>query len=81
MQIKVLYFAQLAESLGRSEQTLNVENQLTVGELLQQIQRDWMDQDLKQLPLLIAVNEDYCNVKKVLNAGDLVAFLPPVAGG
>ena len=81
MHIKVLYFAQLAEKLGRDEQAFEIEEGLTVGQLLQRIQKDWADPDLKQLPLLKAVNENYCDDAAFLKPGDLVAFLPPVAGG
>jgi len=81
MKIRVLYFAQLAEQLGRDELTLEIDEEMTVGELLRHVQTDWPDTQLKSLPILKAVNEEYCDEFKTLSPGDCVAFLPPVAGG
>jgi molybdopterin converting factor small subunit len=36
---------------------------------------------MRHLPMLYAVNEDYVSIETALVENDIIAFLPPVAGG
>ena len=38
-------------------------------------------QELRELPLLYAINEAYVSSGTILQDGDEVALIPPVAGG
>ncbi len=80
MTVTVLLFASYADALGRTSLELPLPAGATV--------RDVMD-GLAMLPgadrlppgPLIAVNQRYASRDQVLEAGDEVAVIPPVAGG
>ncbi len=77
MPIKVRYFASLKESLGRSEDILEIEGYCTVAEVWGKVNPD------NKLPenILTAVNMNYVTLDTQVNDGDEVAFFPPVTGG
>ena len=79
MQIKILYFAQLADLAGKAEEVREFSS-ITVMELYKQLAQEY------QLPhkfsqLQVAINHELCAHKKELNDGDSIAFLPPMTGG
>lgn len=78
MKIKVCYFANLRETLGRSEDTLQSEREyLTATEV-------WTEATgQKSLPdkVLIALNHEYVDAETKIREGDEIAFFPPVTGG
>ena len=78
--ITLLLFAAYADALGRSSMRLQMSPGATVSELLEQIREI---EGAEQLPpsVLVAVNEEYATRDRVLEAGDEVALIPPVAGG
>jgi molybdopterin synthase sulfur carrier subunit len=77
MSIKVRYFASLKESVGRSEDDLELAGLSTVGDVWRCANPE------KALPdnTLAAVNMDYVDLSHKVNDGDEVAFFPPVTGG
>lgn len=77
--LKVRYFALLREQAGRSEEALE-SAAATPRELYAELQQR---HGLKLAPefLRVAVNDDFGSWTQALEAGDTVAFLPPVAGG
>jgi len=79
MSIKIKYFSSLRESLGRSEDSLEIENgKITVSELWAKLAGNQ-----KSLPdnILAAINMEYVKPDAVVRDGDEVAFFPPVTGG
>ncbi|MDQ7090330.1 MAG: MoaD/ThiS family protein [Methylococcales bacterium] len=77
MSIHVRYFASLKETLGKSDDFLALSETVTLAEI-------WtLANPNKVMPekTLIAVNLEYAELDKVINAGDEVAFFPPVTGG
>jgi molybdopterin converting factor subunit 1 len=81
MQVRVLFFGVLKDVLGRSHDTLTLEEGATAGEVLSHY-----EQNLKQLngrlsSIAISVNQEYARVDAKLKSGDEVALLPPVSGG
>ena len=76
MNIKVKYFASLAEQLGCREQDLELEPGVTVEDL-------WRCANGGGIPdnVLQAVNHEYVDSGTCLSDGDEVAFFPPVTGG
>lgn len=77
MSIKVRYFASLKESIGRSEDDLELADLSTVSDVWCRANPE------KALPdnILAAVNMDYVDLSHKVNDGDEVAFFPPVTGG
>jgi len=77
MSIKVRYFANLKETVGRSEDELQIETPLSVRTIWQHLHPEVM------LPetLLAAVNMEYVNLDATVSDGDELAFFPPVTGG
>lgn len=78
MKVNVRYFASVRDRMGRSEETVSVEQaSLTVEDLWKQVSKG------ESLPssTLIAVNMEYTDATQTLKNGDEVAFFPPVTGG
>jgi len=78
--IKVLYFARVAEQLGRREEAWPLSAPMTCAQ--------WRDALLARYPQLadgkrlkIAVNQQYARDEVVIAPGDEVAVFEPVTGG
>lgn len=87
--IKVLFFAQLRESLNCDELTINLSSDQTfqsvktleqLREQLAKTDENWQS-SLVNGKLLMAVNQTIVDGNQVLKDGDEVAFFPPVTGG
>ena len=79
MSIKIRYFASLRETLGRSEDNLEISNNnITVSEIWEKVAGEQ-----KSLPdnVLTAINMEYVKPDARVSDGDEVAFFPPVTGG
>ena len=80
MTVTLLLFAAYADVLGSSCVELQLSAGAKVSDLLDQVRE--LD-GAERLPseVLVAVNEEYATVDHVLEPGDEVALIPPVAGG
>jgi molybdopterin converting factor subunit 1 len=81
MKIKVLFFAQLREALGEQERIVEVQEEITARKLACQLLEQAGLQSLKSLPLLYAVNEHLVRGEEKLSDENVLALMPPVAGG
>jgi len=81
--IKVVFFAALREQLDCSELTINSEKISTVADLKHQLasKNEQWGTLFNNTSLLSAVNHDMVDNTHKINAGDEVAFFPPVTGG
>ncbi|MEH7251482.1 MULTISPECIES: molybdopterin converting factor subunit 1 [Bacillaceae] len=75
---KVLFFAHLRDAVG--EEFLKIEAAgKTVGDLKAELTLRY---DLPKLDtVMTAVNEEFAQDDEVIQAGDEIAFIPPVSGG
>ncbi len=80
MNLRVLLFAGIAERAGTREwPLLDLEAPLTVGALVQRLERD--HPFLRSVPYVVARNQAVVRADEVLSDGDEVALLPPLSGG
>ncbi|GAA0318880.1 MoaD/ThiS family protein [Psychrobacter aestuarii] len=78
--VHLLYFASVAEATGRHEDVVHIAPDSSLTELYAQIQaRYGITRPYRELR--VAVNDDFAPWTTVLQDGDWVAFIPPVAGG
>ena len=80
VRVRVLLFASYAEALGASEVPLVLAAPATAGDALAAIRASAAGERLPPRPLL-AVNERYAAAGHRLADGDVIAVIPPVAGG
>lgn len=76
-EITVTYLASLAEKLGKQTETITATETLTVAAIWAALN------PAVNMPAntVCAVNFQYAAIDTVVNAGDELAFFPPVTGG
>jgi molybdopterin converting factor subunit 1 len=79
MQLKIQYYALMREQAGRSAETLET-LALTPADLYVELAARY-GFTLARDQLKVAVNSEFSDWSRPLNAGDAVVFIPPVAGG
>ncbi len=81
MQIRILFFASYRDLVGTPELALAVPVGTTVSHLVENLRG--RGGGFERLPLApaVAVNEVYATEDTPLRDSDVVAFIPPVAGG
>lgn len=83
-QLKVQFFASLRERLGRDHLDVHWPEQASAEALIKAIAAELgaeAGELLNQDEILIAVNQTMVGRDHLVDAGDEVAFLPPVTGG
>jgi molybdopterin synthase catalytic subunit len=76
MQVRVRLFAALRERAGTDELELDLPDGAVVGDALAQVRALTAD-----LPVVMAVNQEYARADQRLSTGDEIALIPPVSGG
>ena len=80
MSINVLFFARYAEAVGFD--SLEMEGEFaTVDGVRLALAADPEFAVLNEASLMCARNEELCSLDEPVQAGDEVAFFPPVTGG
>ncbi len=79
MQVYVLAFGVLKDSLGAEAVPVELEEGAAVADLLAQLAARWPGLMLRGIA--VSVNAEYAAATQVLQAGDEVGLLPPVSGG
>ena len=79
MNVTLKYFGQLVDIFGHHEEQKSIEVN-TTDELLQQLSEKYA---IAHIPFQLAVNDQLIGQEEAvqLNNGDVVALLPPYAGG
>jgi molybdopterin synthase sulfur carrier subunit len=82
MTLRVLYFAGLRDALGIAEETLEVSSDVrTVAGLADHLAARHRPYAERRAHVRIARNESFAEPSEPLADGDVVALIPPVAGG
>ncbi|KAI4469114.1 molybdopterin synthase related [Holotrichia oblita] len=81
VNVKILFFAKARELAGCSEATLNVEESILYGDLLEIIVKTYSLEDIRN-NVILAVNEEYSDTSEriLLKTGDEIAIIPPISG-
>ena len=77
--LHLLYFASLAEQSGKDEEQLQFVG-TSLSELYEQLSEQYAF-DLTQDELAVAINHQMGDWHTPITHGDIIAFIPPVAGG
>lgn len=82
--IRILYFSRCRDSLGRSEETMEINDHIQqVENLVNQLSKRgtiWRD-TLDDPKVLIALNQEVTDLQATITDGDEIEFFPPVSGG
>lgn len=81
MEFEIRLFASLKDRAGRDRIEVSVEQPATVQDLISAVGRAYPDLALALPTMLVAVNKAFAEPTTTLEAGDEVAFFPPVSGG
>jgi len=76
MQVRVRLFAGLRQRAGTDELSLELPAGASVRDALAQMRELTAD-----VPVVLAVNQEYATDDQALDAGDEIALIPPVSGG
>lgn len=80
MEVRVLLFGVYREFAGRAELRIEVPSGSTLAHLVAELRRCPGLDRLPEVPA-VARNLNYASLDEVLESGDEVALIPPVAGG
>jgi molybdopterin synthase sulfur carrier subunit len=80
MTLTVLYFAAVRELVGKDEETLAFDGR-TVGDFATFLAQHHPRLAGRLASVRFARNEEFANTSDALEDGDVVAVIPPVAGG
>ena len=81
IRVKVLYFGQAREAAGKKEEEFSLPSASSVRALVSRSAKAHHELRGMHGAMRIAVNEEIAGEGDRLADGDVVAFLPPVAGG
>jgi sulfur-carrier protein len=81
MRVKVLFFGQLREIVGRPEDDVEIGEDEHLGALFARYGAKHPEALRLRGSLVAAINQEFAPWEARLRPGDEVAFLPPVSGG
>jgi molybdopterin converting factor subunit 1 len=81
--ISLKYFASLKSIAGKEDDSLEIENPITIDQLSDIISKTApkMGAIIRERKVMISVNQEMASADTVIHDGDEVAFLPPFSGG
>ncbi|QHH88989.1 molybdopterin converting factor subunit 1 [Bacillus pacificus] len=77
--ITILLFANLREEVELDRFVISEKEEMTVQQLKEWLKANYSLQSLDRV--MVAVNEEFVTNDEMIQAGDIVAFIPPVSGG
>jgi molybdopterin synthase sulfur carrier subunit len=80
MKVKIQYFGQFRDFTGKREETLDVDDRITVEGIREHVRGIYPKMAAKE-EVLVAVNGSFGSLDQVIVETDEVAFFPPVSGG
>jgi molybdopterin synthase sulfur carrier subunit len=80
MKVKIRYFGQFRDFIGKREEIIDTKKGITVREIREQIRNIYPKIAAKE-EVLVAVNGSFGSLDQEILETDEVAFFPPVSGG
>lgn len=80
MRVHVKYFASFRDMTGKKEETMEVQDGVTVEGLREHV-KGLYEKMAKREQVLVAINGVFVPLETAVSEGDEVAFFPPVSGG
>ena len=81
MRVRVLYFAVVRERIGRDQEELELPAGATAEAAWRELERRHPELGGLRAAVKLAINEELAAGDRVLVEGDVLAVIPPVAGG
>ena len=81
IRVDVLFFGQLKEFLGRAQESVELQAGSSIQDLFQHLAGRNPDLQKFRNSLIASRNQEFAAWRTSLEAGDEIAFLPPVSGG
>jgi molybdopterin synthase sulfur carrier subunit len=82
VEVRVLYFAGLRDAVGLAEESIELPpNVRTVGDLARHLAARHSAYAERRGHVRVARNEAFASDEERVNDGDIIALIPPVAGG
>jgi molybdopterin converting factor subunit 1 len=81
IRVNVLFFGQLKEFLGCAQESIELPHGSSIQDLFQHLASRNPDLQKFRNSLVASRNQEFAAWRTSLQAGDEVAFLPPVSGG
>lgn len=81
MKCEVLLFAQLREAMGRERLSIELRDDATVGDALDELSREHPAINAMRKTIAVAVDQRYQPSGTRLRDGCTMALIPPVSGG
>ncbi|MBC8366861.1 MoaD/ThiS family protein [bacterium] len=79
--LRVKLFGAFAEAAAKDDFDFKLPSEATVASLWDALCAEFAELPSISIQRLCAVNEEFAPADRVLAAGDIVAFFPPVSGG
>tara|TARA_B110000467_G_C18187095_1_gene403896 strand:- start:529 stop:783 length:255 start_codon:yes stop_codon:yes gene_type:complete len=81
--ISIKYFASLKSIAEKEEDSLEIENPISIDQLSDIISKTMpkMGAIIREKKVMISVNQEMASADTIIRDGDEVAFLPPFSGG
>ena len=80
VNITIRYFAQLRDLSGKSEETVTVGSTTSASNVYELLAKRY-GFPLSSNDVRVAINDEFASSDQIINDGDLLVFIPPVAGG
>lgn len=81
VRVRILFFGQLKDLIGKSEESQEIKPGTTLSDLLSGYGAKFPKFQLLASSIACSVNQEYAATATVLKNGDEIGFLPPVSGG